>query len=134
MIALSLKGLRPDGVSLRYEFEVRDEALIYHSPQIDGSVIQRYFPKEIDCMLAAGIITLAAFAWFFSVVNATKEDEKTRPCVDYCVLNSRMKGDRFLLLKIEGNFRQTKERKDLYKIIFIFRVLEGEVEKNICEV
>lgn len=51
---------------------------------------------EIESMLKAGLITPASWARPFPFV-VTRKDRKTRFCVDYCVLNWKLKLDRFLL-------------------------------------
>lgn len=57
--------------------------------------------KEVEDMLKAGIITPSSSDWPFSVVIATKKHGKPRFCVEYRVLNERMKADRFPLSKIQ---------------------------------
>lgn len=60
--------------------------------------------EEIDKMLEAGIITSAISAWSFPVAIATKKDGKPRFCVDYRVLNQKMKADRWPIPKIQEIF------------------------------
>lgn len=55
-------------------------------------------------MFRAGIVKPATSAWSFPVAIATKKDGGPWFCVDYRVLNSRMKADRFPLPKIQEIF------------------------------
>lgn len=55
-------------------------------------------------MLKAGIITPSCSTWSSPVVVATRKDGKPRFCVDFRILNQKMKADRLPLPKIEENF------------------------------
>lgn len=51
------------------------------------------FRNEIDAMLKGDITTPATVAWYFPVVIATRNDEKSRFCADCIVLNQWMRTD-----------------------------------------
>lgn len=55
-------------------------------------------------MLKAVFIVPATSEWSSTVVISTKKDRHPRFCVDYHVLNLLIKGDRWLIPKIEEIF------------------------------
>ena len=57
--------------------------------------------KEVDRMLAAGIITPVELSWTSPVVTATKKDGFLRFCVDYRKLNSVIHADRWPLPRVD---------------------------------
>lgn len=60
--------------------------------------------QELHMMLRTGIITPSSSAWSFPIVVASKKNGKRRFCVNYRVLNARMKADRFPFLRSERTF------------------------------
>lgn len=60
--------------------------------------------RELDLMLKAEIISRSVSPSSFPIVISTKNEGKPSLCVDYRVLNWRMKADRFLLSKIQEIF------------------------------
>lgn len=60
--------------------------------------------SEMDKMLDAGRITPSSCAWSFPVVMISKKDGKSRFCVDYRALNTKMKLNRWLLPKVTEIF------------------------------
>ena len=59
-------------------------------------------------MLRAGVIRPISSECSFPIVIATKKDGKPRFCVDYRLLNMRMKADRFPLPKPQEIFDDMK--------------------------
>lgn len=104
---LSLRDLSPVDVPHRHQFELTDERPVYHSVQRLALKHNDVVQEELKEMLKAGIITPTSSAWSFPVVIATRKDGKPRFCVDYRVLDQRMKGDRFSLPKIQEIFDES---------------------------
>ena len=57
--------------------------------------------KEVDRMLAAGIITAVESSWTYPVVIDTRKDGSLRFCVDYRKLNSVVHADRWPLPRVD---------------------------------
>ena len=104
VVARSLDDLRPSDVPIQHEFELTDSSPIHFSPRRLPPRHSMLVRREIDKMLEAGIITPSTSAWSFPVVIASKKDGKPRFCVDYRIMNRRMKADRWPLPKMEEIF------------------------------
>lgn len=104
VVASSLNDLGPVNVPVEHSFQLTDNNPVYHRGRRMAPKHNELVRDELQKMLRAGIVTSATSAWSFSVVIATKKDGKPRFCVDYRVLNQRMKGDRFPLPKIQEIF------------------------------
>lgn len=99
LIARSLHDLRPSKVPIKHSFELNNYEPIYHKPRRMAPKHNVLVKEEVEKMLRAGIIRPISSAWSFPVVIATKKDGKPRFCVDYRLLNARMKGDRYPIPK-----------------------------------
>ena len=104
IIAWSFHDLRKADVPVKHSFELEDDTPVYHQPRRLSPKHNEVVRSEIDRMLEAGIITPASSAWSFPVVIATKKDGKPRFCVDYRILNRKIKPDRWPLPRIEEIF------------------------------
>lgn len=104
VIASSLLDLGPADVPVQHEFELTDDRPIYHTARRMAPKHNEIVRKELDGMLKAKIVTPEVSAWSFPVVIATKKDGKPRFCVDYRMLNQRMRADSFPLPKIQKIF------------------------------
>lgn len=99
-IAYSFYDLRKANISTRHSFELTTDEPVYHQVQRMAPKINQIVRQELDMILTAEIVTPVTSAWSFPVVIATRKDGKPQFCVEYRVLNRRMKADRFLLPKI----------------------------------
>ena len=104
IVAWSFHDLRKADVPVKHSFELEDDTPVYHQPRRLSPKHNEVVRSEIDRMLEAGIITPASSAWSFLVVIATKKDGKPRFCVDYRILNRKIKPDRWPLPRIEEIF------------------------------
>lgn len=102
--ASTLQDLGPADVLIRLAFDLTDERPIYHTPRRMAPKHNEIIRREMYMMLAAAIVPPATSAWSFPVVIATKKNGKPRFCVDYRMLNQRMKADRFPLPKVQEVF------------------------------
>lgn len=106
VVATNLKVLRTSSVLFRHTFDLSVETPIYHAARRFSPKYTEVVRKEIDDMLETRIIVSASSAWSFSVVIATKKNEKPRFCADFRALNKRIKVDRFPLPKIQEIFEE----------------------------
>lgn len=106
--AWSFRDLQAADVPVRHDFELTDDAPIYHNPRRASPRDNTIIRDEIDKMLKAGIIKPATSSWSFPVVIATKKDGKPRFCVDYRMLNQRIKPSRWPIPHIEEIFDELK--------------------------
>ncbi len=81
-------------MSVTHRFELTSENQIYQKARRMSPSHNDIVRKDIDRMLAAGIITTVRSSWTSPVVIATKKDGSPRFCVDYRKLNSVMHADR----------------------------------------
>lgn len=93
----SLRYLKPSDEPFQHTFELVDDTPVYHSAGRVAPKHNEIVIREIQEMLKAGIITPTSFAWSFPQVIATKKDGMPQFCVDYRVLNQKMKAYRFPL-------------------------------------
>ena len=102
--AWSLDDHRPADVSVTHSFEWEDERLISHRgrrlPPIYNDVVR----KDMVKMKEPGIINPSVSASSFPVILVRRKDGKPRFCVNYRLLNSKMKPDKWPLRKIEEIF------------------------------
>ena len=102
--AWSFDDIHAADVPIRHSFELTNHNPIFHNPRRmsprDNAVIR----GEIDKMLRAGIIRPANSAWAFPVVIARKKDGSPRFCVDYRLLNLRIKPSRWPIPLIDEIF------------------------------
>lgn len=135
IIAASLHDLRPANVPVRHSFELKNDEPIYSGGRRLPPKHNKIVKEEIDRMLEAGIVTPTSSAWSFPVVIASKKDGSSRFCVDYRVLNQRMKADRFPLPKIQEIFDELIGGKvfttlDLFSGYWQIRLSEACKEKT----
>ncbi len=68
------EDVRLSKVSVTHRFELASENPIYQKERKMSPSHNEIVRKEIDCMLAAGVITPVKSPWTSTVVIATKED------------------------------------------------------------
>ena len=134
-LAWTLDDLRPADVPVEHDFELSDDRPIHFSPRRMPPRHSEVVRQELDKMLEAGIITPSASPWSFPVVIASKKDGKPRFCVDYRILNRRMKADRWPLPKTEEIFDDLEGSKvfstlDLFSGYWQVRMAEQCKEKT----
>ncbi len=83
VIANSIEDVRPSTVSVTHRFELTSENPIYQKAIRMSPSHNDIVRKEIDRMLAAGIITPVKSSWTSPVVIATKKDRSPLFFVDY---------------------------------------------------
>ena len=108
LVARILEDLRPSDVPIQHGFELMDSSPIHFSPRRLPPRHSMLVRREIDNMLEAGIITPYTSAWSFPVVIASKKDDKLRFCLDYRIMNRRVKADRWPLPTTEEIFDDLK--------------------------
>ncbi len=101
VIANSFGDVRPSTVSVTHRSELTSENPIYQKARRMSPSQNEIVRKEIDRMLAAGIITPVESSWTSLVVIATKNDGSARFCVDYRKLNAVMHADRWPLSRVD---------------------------------
>ena len=75
-------------MSVTHRFELTSENPMYQKARRVSPSHNDIVRKEIDRMLAVGIITPVESSWTSPVVIATRKDGSSRFCVDYQKLNS----------------------------------------------
>ena len=103
-VAWDIKDLRPSDVPVSHSFELTDETPIHLRSRRLSPKHNEFVRKELDDLLDAGIIVPTSSAWSFPIVIASKNDGKSRFCVDYRALNRVMKADRWPLPHFEEIF------------------------------
>ncbi len=101
VIANSFEDVRPSRVSVMHRFELTSENPMYQKARRMSPPHNEIIRKEIDRMLAAGIITPLESPWTSPVVIATKKDGSPRFSVDYRKLNSMMHADRWPFPRVD---------------------------------
>ena len=102
--AWSFEDLHAAEVPIRHSFELTDDRPVYHNPRRMSPRDNQTVREEIDKMLRAGIIVPADSAWAFPVVIVAKKDGSPRFCIDYRILNGRIKPSRWPIPHIEEIF------------------------------
>ena len=133
--AWSLDDLHPADVPVTHSFEFEDERPISHWARRLRPIYNDVVRKELGKMEEAGIIEPSVPAWSVLVVTVRKKDGKPRFCVDYLLLNSKMKPDKWPLPKIEGIFDDLEGSKvfstlDLFSGYWQVRMAEECKEKT----
>lgn len=108
LIAMSLDDLRPVNVPFKHSFELKDPKAMYHKASRLPPKHKTIVKSEFEKMLRAGVIRPVSSAWSFSIVISTKKDWNARFCVDYRLLNQKMKADRWPLPKPQEIFDEMK--------------------------
>ncbi len=101
VIASSFEDVRLTTVSVKHSFELTTNNPIYQKARRMSPTHNEIVRKEVDRVLAAGIITPVKSSCTSPVVIATKKDGSLRFCVDYRKLNSVMVADRWPLPQID---------------------------------
>ena len=101
VIAHSFEDVRSSTVSVTHRFELTSESLIYQKARRMSASHSDVARKEIERMLAAGIITPVESSWTSPVVMVRKKDGSPRFCVNYRKLNSVMHADSWPLPKVD---------------------------------
>ena len=99
--ANSFEDIRPSTAAVTHRFELTSNNLIYLKARRMSPMLNEIARKEVDRMLAAGIITSIEWFWTSPVIIATKEDRSLRFCVDSKKLNSLMNADRWPIPRVD---------------------------------
>ena len=106
-------------VPVDHAFELNNKSPIYHKPRRMAPWSNLIVKKEIEKMLRAWIIIPISSEWSFPVVISTKKDKKPLFCVDYHMLNKRMKAYRWPIPKTQEIFDDMKASR-LYTGLDLF--------------
>lgn len=93
----------------RHKFELTSDDPILQKMRQVPPAYNEIMRKEIDHILAAGVITPLESAWTSPVVLSSKKEGSPRFLVDFRKLNAVMKRDRWLMPRVDEIFDKLEE-------------------------
>lgn len=106
LLSWLLENLKSASVRTRHRFSLTNSCPIYRCPK--KMTLKHYATVKGKSaqMLEARITVFSPSAWSFTVLIASKKDEKQRSCNDYCSLNQSTDSGRWPL-SVNENFLMT---------------------------
>ncbi len=101
VIAYSFDDVRPSKCTTTDRFEHTSDEPIFQKVRRPPPKFDNLLKKEVDRMLAAGIITPVESSWTLPIVLVAKKGGSPRFCIDCRKLNAVMKRDRWPLPLID---------------------------------
>lgn len=98
---------------VEHSFDLKNDKPVYQNLRRLSPTHNAIVKAEVGRMLWAGVIRPMSSEWSFPVVIGTKKDAKPRFCVEYRLLNHRMKADRCSIQKPQEIFDEMKGSKHL---------------------
>lgn len=101
---------------LTYEIKLTDSTPIKQKPYPVNPKLQDIINKEVDSMLADGVIQPSESDWSNPLVMVRKQDNTFRPCLDFRKLNAVIKSDNYPLPNMNIILNTLESCKYLSKI------------------
>lgn len=131
IIAWELSDLRPMEILYVHKFQMKEPKVrpVCHPLRRTSRKEDEILRREVEIMLKSRVIRPAESAWGSREVIADKKDGGDLFCVDYRALNKMMKGEKFLIPKIEEIIDELKYGQVLSRL----NLLAGYWKVNFAE-